>query len=203
MTLIQSRSSLVVYGNQKISRQVALFDLPAKHTCLNHAHCWRTCYAYKQQQYWHLAEIRNTRYQATLLPEFVERMVELIKKKPYCRPHTSGDFYSQEYVDKWITIMEACPNTQFFGFTKVKNILNFSSMNALPNVNMISSILPDGQLNYGGRLILHYYQDLYDCHVCQVPYPYPRGYCMSQCHACLTAKMVIFEQHGSRRGFKK
>jgi hypothetical protein len=186
---------LLVDGNTKLHK-VALFDLPADITCVNNRLCRNTCYALKQQQYRHLYSIRMKRLEESRKSTFCDRIIQELQGRPICRPHSSGDFYLQAYVDKWTTIMRECPNTLFFAYTKTKGIFNFSDMESLPNVNIISSILPGGELNYNLPILLDILRDKYPtAHVCGATRPYIKGFCMGKCKVCLTEKMVLFEEH--------
>jgi hypothetical protein len=53
-----------------------------------------------------------------LFPDrWIERMVEEITD-PVFRLHVGGDFYTPEYVDYWIDIAKALPETRFFAYTR-------------------------------------------------------------------------------------
>ena len=191
---------MIVFGNRKVSRKVALFDLPAKETCLNHSQCWRNCYAYREQHWYHLREIRAKRLWLTQQPDFVQNMITELQPATICRPHASGDFYSQEYLNKWIEIMRKCSKTRFYLFTKVKQILDFKEMDKLHNVNVISSILPDGETNFHHPLMLELLQNKYGYKICPATkrysiLEYDKGLCMGACQLCLTEKNMLFEQH--------
>jgi hypothetical protein len=58
--------------------------------------------------------------QQTLKDSFVSDMVaEIVKRKvKVLRLHSSGDLYSQEYANKWIEIVKALPNVEFYAYTK-------------------------------------------------------------------------------------
>jgi hypothetical protein len=52
--------------------------------------------------------------------DFVQRVVAqiLTQKIPYVRLHSCGEFYSQEYFDKWCQIAKCCKTTKFLAFTR-------------------------------------------------------------------------------------
>lgn len=64
------------------------------------------------------------------------------------RVHESGEFYSQEYINKWVTIAKQLPNIRFYAFTKRLKDFNFTKLKALPNFVLIDSLKHKG-LNYG------------------------------------------------------
>lgn len=49
------------------------------------------------------------------------------KKCTHVRIHTEGDFYSQEYLNKWIHIANLLPHIQFYAYTKALH-LDWSSL---------------------------------------------------------------------------
>ncbi|GIW89666.1 MAG: hypothetical protein KatS3mg109_0098 [Pirellulaceae bacterium] len=51
---------------------------------------------------------------------FVQRMVREIKDRraDRVRIHASGDFYSPEYVRKWVEIARECRQTEFYAYTR-------------------------------------------------------------------------------------
>lgn len=78
----------------------------------------------------------NFRLEASLKPDFVDKMVEAIHRKHplYFRVHASGDFYSEEYVGKWIQIAKKCPDTIFRTTTRRRDLTNkIKELNSLPN----------------------------------------------------------------------
>jgi len=40
------------------------------------------------------------------------------KNVKHVRIHPLGDFYSQEYLEKWLEIIESCPDTRFLAYTR-------------------------------------------------------------------------------------
>ena len=57
----------------------------------------------------------------SMADDFVCNMIEEIKNKrrlKYFRIHADGDFYSIGYIKKWLAIMKACPDSQFYAYTK-------------------------------------------------------------------------------------
>lgn len=111
-----------------------IFNLPAVWTCpFRTPHCEHFCYARKAETaYPDCLPARKRNLRATLSPDFVDIMTAYIRRvmsgKAYSnaesvvvRIHESGDFYSQEYFDKWLAIANNCadiPNLHFMAYTK-------------------------------------------------------------------------------------
>jgi hypothetical protein len=79
------------------------------------------CYARKGAYIWPAA--RNAyqwRYEQTKLDSFVDDMVRDIvrTKAKFVRVHDSGDYYSRDYINKWLAIANALPNVRFYSYTK-------------------------------------------------------------------------------------
>ena len=55
-----------------------------------------------------------------------------------CRPHDSGDFFDQNYVNQWRRIARRCPETTFYCYTKSLH-LDLGALSRLPNVTLIRS----------------------------------------------------------------
>ena len=142
---------LLQYGNSKLNNTLA-WSIPATTTI-----CGRTCpgcYSHKLYRiYPSILQAHELRYQVSLEPTFIERIVAEIKatKKPfkYIRIHASaGEFYSNEYIDKWTAIAKSLPQYIFYAYTKRLSEFDFTSFKSLPNVVIINS-LPNGKINYG------------------------------------------------------
>ena len=112
------------------------------------------CYSLREQIRFPTSVVpaREARYQASLSEDFVSTMcaeISSIKKSfKAVRLHASGEFYSQQYIDKWVQIATQLPTVQFYAFTKRIKDFNFTSLKALPNFVIMDS-LQYGKLNYG------------------------------------------------------
>jgi len=64
-----------------------------------------------------MREIYQSNLEASKQADFVEGIVrEILKTKAEVfRLHVVGDFYSVEYVEKWIEIADRLPDVKFFG----------------------------------------------------------------------------------------
>ena len=135
---------MLTTGNTKTGRQVHLFNLPRKTTCPGRtAYCDEVCYAkwwdvtYPPLKLKYKLHLKQTQQEA-----FVDNMVDEIQKKnaKVVRWHSSGDFYSAEYADKWVEIAKACPDVIFYGYTRswnVEDILpSLKKLAKIPNVQL-------------------------------------------------------------------
>lgn len=112
------------------SRPVFEFNLPAGHSCPYAKDCkikvnrdtgkfdttgtkYR-CYAASAERF---PAVRKMRWQnfedmKNGLP------IEIPKKATHIRIHSSGDFFSQKYFDRWLKVCRNNPNVKFWAFTK-------------------------------------------------------------------------------------
>lgn len=122
-------------GNRKLksSKDVKflIWNLPAIKTCpFATEHCKALCYAVKaERMYKEVLSCRENNLAESKKKSFVMDMYSVISdylRKPsykatnkiYFRIHESGDFYNQEYFDKWVDISRAFPNVTFLAYTK-------------------------------------------------------------------------------------
>ena len=143
MTLIQR-------GNTKLSTMY-MFNLPVTKAVCNRI-C-PSCYAAREQvRFPATLAARTARLTAASQPDFPTRVIaELtaLRKPPrFFRIHASGEFFSQQYIDHWATIIAATPHITFYAYTKRLADFDFSALQQLPNLVLINS-LHFGQLNYG------------------------------------------------------
>ena len=123
-------------GNAKYkntdSVRYLIFNIPAIYTCPYACpHCKKSCYAKKSERYFTTVLSRMRNFQITLSDNFVDLMIKTIEyhlnrkcfkgKKCIFRIHESGDFYNQEYTDKWLKIIDHFKNDNrivFGAYTK-------------------------------------------------------------------------------------
>lgn len=140
---------LLTHNNSKLKAQF-IFDLPVSHDV-----CGRRCpgcYALKAQlRFPATLEKRNRMLLSSKRPDFANNIIaELNNAKQssrIVRVHSSGEFYSQPYVDSWHTVVTALPTFTFYAFTKRLADFDFSRLSAMPNFILINS-LQFGPLNY-------------------------------------------------------
>ena len=115
--------ALLSFGNNKIPKTTAIFNLPAISTCPQSTpECRKWCYARKAEiQYPAVLPSRAKNFTLSRSDTFVIQIGEALRKKrklDTVRIHESGDFYNQKYFDKWIEISRALPDLTFYAYTK-------------------------------------------------------------------------------------
>lgn len=131
-------------------------------TCPNAKNCVAGCYARSgTYRFKNSVNAYEKRLELTLSSEFADIMtasvtLERLKaerngQRLYIRIHDSGDFYSEEYLMKWIDVMKRNPSVQFYAYTKqVSMIKKFRAIGFLPdNFTVIFSLggREDGLIN--------------------------------------------------------
>lgn len=104
------------------------------------------------------------------------------------RIHEAGDFYDQEYADKWDFVIRHNPDTLFYAYTKSPFKPKIRA-----NFNAIESLLPDGCLNYGTPEYIQRKAKEFKAYIC--PYHKTLKRCGTKCHMCMTQKHVLFIKH--------
>lgn len=139
--------------NKKLKKDhIFKFSLPAILTCPKAGLCKSFCYA--QRGCFRFPKPKASQARAlelTRTNDFVSEMISEIKRRRtirIIRIHDSGDFYNQGYLNKWIDIIQACPDNTFYCYTKSLH-LNWSAFDKLPNTKRIQSFggLMDDQID--------------------------------------------------------
>lgn len=124
------------------------WGIPAVKTCPQAGVCKLGCYAdMGAYKFSNVAAVFQKRLDLTKTPEFVNTInAEITRRKiKRVRIHDSGDFYSAEYIEKWIQIMKLHPTVEFYAYTKmVEMFKELDRINYIPN--NFTYIL-----SYGGR----------------------------------------------------
>ncbi len=78
------------------------------------------CYARKIERIYRAFRLKNLEnYKLSLKKDFTGKAVKELKfLGDYFRIHTSGEFYNQEYLNKWFRIARAYPKKIFYCYTK-------------------------------------------------------------------------------------
>ena len=140
--------NLLKYENMKLKSQF-IFNLPTVVTC---ARLCPGCYAHKSEvRFKTVLASRHRNFEASKSPDFVARIIKELtstrRSFKAVRVHESGDYYSQEYIDKWSQIATALPHITFYSFTKRLAHFDFTHYMSLPNVVVIDSLM-HAPLNY-------------------------------------------------------
>lgn len=128
-----------VFGNGKLSRMTAIFNLPAGHSCPFADQCFSKadrltgkvtdgpntvfrCYAASletrpavRNAHWHNFDLIRAAKSTEAITDLIAK--SLPEAMRY-RIHSSGDFFSQEYFDAWLNIAKLNPDRLFYAYTK-------------------------------------------------------------------------------------
>jgi hypothetical protein len=142
---------LIQQGNSKLVNQY-MFNIPA-----NAEICGRECPGCYAIKFYKMRETvrkgQDFRYEESKKDTFVQNInteLSAIKKKfKYVRVHgSSGEFYSQVYVDKWYEIAKTNKKITFYALTKRLKDFDFDKLKQLDNFVVIDSMF-NGKINYG------------------------------------------------------
>jgi len=190
-------------GNKKISGNTLIFNLPAgagpqgscQQTC-------PSCYARKAEKM-RPAVLRARRRNLECLQEYgleslrqaVHYLVNLHPVKAI-RIHESGDFFSREYLNRWQYIAEGLKPMGIPLWTYSKSYSR-TDIDRTDNLNLVESILPDGEINFGTRDYVEYKQEKFDIPICPATLSEAKQdfICNRDCHWCLTYPAMLFVQH--------
>lgn len=135
--------NLLIRGNVKMGNEVYLFNLPPLQTCTPTDWCLHgkkgkpACYALGGNFVFEsVKRSMLERLEASRQVDFVDRMLEEIKRArvKYFRFHSSGDFYSEEYVNKVKEIASNSPETIFRTTTRRQDLKkSICELASLPN----------------------------------------------------------------------
>lgn len=141
-----TQNSKLKNTSKLVGKKVVNFGIPAyktasgKITCPFADKCIKFCYAQKGAYSWsNVKPAFEERYRITQLDDFVKIMnKEILKKKPdYIRVHDSGDYYSKQYLNKWLEIAKANPTVRFYSYTNCVEM--FKSITLPDNFDVIFS----------------------------------------------------------------
>ena len=146
MNLLTQNSKLKE-TSKKLGLKIFNFSIPAyksksgKVVCPFAESCVKYCYAQKgnYKRFPKVAEGMEERFLISKSLNFVALMdIEINKKKADAvRIHDSGDFYNNEYIEKWVNIAMLNPNVNFYAYTK--SIPLFKGRNLPKNMYVIFS----------------------------------------------------------------
>ena len=118
----------------KHNAKIYTFDIPAyktkegKITCPFAKECVKFCYAQKGAYIWSPAQNKhNQNYLNTKQDNFIDTIQDEINRKrkiTHVRVHSSGDYYSPKYLNKWVQIAKNNPNIIFYSYTKSIPLVN-------------------------------------------------------------------------------
>jgi hypothetical protein len=133
---------------KKSAKRTFNFGIPAYQsntglkTCPNAGACAKGCYALAgAYRFSNVAQAFERRLTATQDESFVNLMIQDIDRQraERIRIHDSGDFYNEEYLDRWIRIMRARPQVEFYAYTKMVSLFKRRSQDLPKNFTVIYS----------------------------------------------------------------
>ena len=145
--MLTSSNSKLTKSSKKHNAKIFTFDLPAyktekgKVTCPFAKDCVKYCYAQKGAYTWSPARNKhNQNYLNTKKDNFIDIIQGEINRKrkiTHIRIHSSGDYYSPAYLEKWVKLAKNNPSIIFYSYTKSIPLVN--KVNLPSNFIMIYS----------------------------------------------------------------
>lgn len=182
----------ISFGNRVLPKHIAIFNIPTEVTCPYCDLCKSTCYAKKAERlYPQVLPSRYKNLRLTESPQFADDMAKLIDHMGIImmRPHEAGDYYNQEYADKWDYIIRKNPHVRFFAYSKSEYRPRERS-----NYHTVNSLLPDGTINYGSEDYIKEKAKKFHAVIC--PYQNKgQKVCGSKCDICFQEEYVLFKKH--------
>lgn len=103
-------------------------------TCPNAAACAKGCYATQgAYKFSNVAKVFEARLKLAQSPNFANIIHDEIRRRKVerLRIHDSGDFFSAEYLERWLFIIRANPSVQFYAYTKMVSMLKQYTLDGL------------------------------------------------------------------------
>lgn len=117
-------------GNTKLGKSILNFNIPTSSCMHTTPECRKYCYAKKGA--FNYPNVKRSMLNNLLLTPteaFAGTIIEELKQHrdvKYVRVHSCGDFYNQEYFDKWNLVAKKNPKVRFLAYTRNYDI-DFSS----------------------------------------------------------------------------
>ena len=158
MNLLTQNSKLKE-TSKKLGLKIFNFSIPAYKSsngetiCKYAKVCVKYCYAQKgnYKRFPKIGQLMEQRYELSKQSIFVGLInIEIKKRKANAiRIHDSGDFYSKEYLYKWIQIAKDNPEVNFYAYTK--SLPYFKGVTLPNNMDIIFSVggYRDKDINFG------------------------------------------------------
>lgn len=193
---------LLKRGNEKLDNSVLGFSITPVKSCLNCSTCKNSCYALgPYNRYPNCKKSWDYNFELSKTGEFTKHIIDQLSRVRIIsavRIHVAGDFFSQEYINSWVKVAKAYPKYKFYTYTKVMDILDFTELKKLDNVNIINSIAPDGKPNFGDKERVKYLQSI-GYKLCPATVKGNDIICggkhKNSCTLCVTNDKICFNQH--------
>lgn len=106
-------------------------------TCPNAAACVKGCYATMgAYTFSNVAKVFNKRLKLALTAKFSSVIDAELKRRNVqrLRIHDSGDFFNAEYLNAWLKVIKANPQTEFYAYTKMISMFkSYTASGLIPN----------------------------------------------------------------------
>lgn len=142
------RNVFVSPGNMKLGK-VKNFSLPNGITCPGKSPWCKNCYVNRYtRRFKRCREAYNTNMNNSQKTFFSKLIISQLEKMSgyNVRLHPSGDFYSVEYIDQWISICKRMTNHKFWSYTRSwtvpKLFQKIKELNKLKNTQIFLSTDP-------------------------------------------------------------
>lgn len=185
------------------------FNLPAGLTCPYKGLCERDCYGKKGNFVYrsNLAKYKGN-YELSQSDGFVDVINDELSqynyvKKLVVRIHVIGDFYSAQYLDKWVKIARMNKDVSFYAYTKsVKMVKDYKAKFGMPDNLTIA-------YSYGGKqdALIDPINDKHSIVIApdsEIPIGYVDG--SADDYQVILSKNIALKYHGARSwdksGFK-
>lgn len=211
-------------GNNKLAKNILIYDLPSGITC--RCNC-KGCYARKSElrfpvvrvkRLYNLIVIQYALYNKSFYNKLVDHFTSLIQKhckacnrrqaKPILRVHSSGDMYSNKYLQLWLYIADLCKSTcniSIYTYTKMlssteidyinSNYSNFNIVKSLISING-TTYINYGSMSYLNKLVEIFKKNNIKYFICDYGIT-NKLHCGINCTACMSKDydVVLFKQH--------
>ena len=155
-SILQRNSKMTKTMKMHAGYRIFNVSMPAGITCPMAGECGRICYA-KYGRMILPDQIASYRENLTMYEQGVffdqleaeltrqERLAAKMGQTVLIRIHDTGDFFSREYLDDWLTFMRAHPHVWFYAYTKSVSFVKDAA---------ISGLIPENftyVFSYGGK----------------------------------------------------
>jgi len=197
-------------GNVKL-KNIYIFDLPSGEikqggSCRNCSVCSKTCYAlqqqlqYKEARIFRLINLYLMNYNPNLLLSLIENELKKSKNKlKTFRIHSSGEFFDQNEINFWDNFIKSHPEINFYAYTKVDKLSDFSSIQNNSNFNLIKSLIQHNNIkyrNYGNIKYVCRIAEKTGGFICPATVKGSDIKCNKGCNYCIKNDKVLFVIHG-------
>jgi len=185
-------------GNSKLSNSILIFNLPAGSMGSCIMDCPQ-CYAKKAEKMY--PSVKQSRWNnlnmlkkhgPNILITAISKILDYNSSINAIRFHESGDIYSDEYADAIKTAAMHARNRGIRSYLYTKTGYNSSILHP---VNVVESILPDGDINFGSIDYVERKSKKYSDPICPATYKSKKIICGKDCKACMESRFIVFVQH--------